>query len=108
MIPIELFRSFRDPIQLVSLLIITMSIVYGIMWARRDTCRWLWMLPVLFWLIHGFVFYAYVQLSVVYPTMPRGFFTTWAAILRLQGYLTVFAIIFTLNKLNGKVDHDCR
>lgn len=62
---------------------------------QQSKCGWefkLWGIPMGVWMAHGFIFYACTSIQREGIVDFGPIFTSWSAVLRLHGYLTVLAI----------------
>lgn len=58
--------------------------------------QWFFDIPLLLWLIHGFVYYMTLILVIhVFGGYDTIFFTSWSSALRFHGYVTLLIIAVT-------------
>lgn len=98
----DIVYLIQDIVQVVTILLCIVTLIIGFMWTKRNKVRRQWATPIATWVIHRLIFYAYVQLSVVFP-LPKDFFSFWSTAVGFHGIVVIFMTIFTLNVLNGKV-----
>ena len=75
----------RMPVQIASVIVIVTILVMQVAWMIKHPGRWRWSVPVFLWMLHGLVFY----LTLFFTDWPH---TTWSAILRLHGYVSVLIV----------------
>lgn len=54
----------------------------------------LWAIPMIMWLLHSLIFYAFVNIERFSGIDVGISFTFWSAILRLHGYMTILFVEF--------------
>lgn len=82
-----------EPIQWVSLAVVLVIIVLvGLqIQQRRKNTEWLWLVPVLVWMLHALLFYSVLMIDRYGVVRIDVTYTTWSSILRLHGFVTVLA-----------------
>ena len=96
--------GLRTIIQIITFVFVLYCIFGLIKWSARAELRRLWAIPALVWMIHTAIFYL-CTLPYIILEIPHAInFTDWSAFLRLHGYITTSFLVFTLLKLNGKLD----
>ena len=85
----------RETLQIFSMIVILCVLAIQVIWISRNKSIWRYAVPMIVWMIHGFIFYLYVIFQQ--PTYFE--LIDWSAILRLHGYLTV--LVIELDRLVG-------
>lgn len=85
-----------EPIQFITLFFVMMSTIL-LAWVLACLKHyWTWILPGFFWLIHALIFYIVLMLERAGGVAFDVSYTTWSAILRLHGAITLFCYIVVL------------
>ena len=80
--------------QVLSYLLITVSIVLIIISINKDTKMHYATIPMVIWLLHEFMFYSFLLLyKFGVDLAPEIRFTQWSSVLRWHTSLTIFTII---------------
>lgn len=97
-------RELQEAIQLSTLLISALVIFIGYKWSAKNPIRFKWTIPPLTFLIHIIINYSYNFASTIFP-LPIGFFGFWSTVIKFHIVAILLMEIYTLYKLNGKIDY---
>jgi hypothetical protein len=102
----DISNCIQTSIQIISVPLMIYIIYKDFRWTRRNLTRLQWSVPAMSWLLHKFIFYIYILLAKVF-ILPTSFFTLWSAVQSFHSLIVFAILIYTLDRLNGKVDHGC-
>lgn len=93
-----------EPVQVFSLVVVFGIIVMEVLQMRQQPHNQYWFIPLLAWMIHGLIFYMvlFLDRADLIPLPFNPIYTEWSSILRLHGYLTIFAVEY--NRWQGHRD----
>lgn len=86
------------PVQAFGLVILIAALLLFVYWGYYNPPYRLWLVPLLAWLFHGVVFYCWTVVASAKGELVGNiiFYTDWSAVVRLQGYLAMFAYALAL------------
>ena len=93
-----------EPVQIFSMIVVLAIIIMEILQMRQQPNNLYWFIPLLAWMIHGFIFYLilFLDRAGMIPPFINPSYTEWSSILRLHGYLTILAVEY--NRWKGHRD----